>query len=460
MAILLPSYWVALMDNSTLREMIPFHNKGSKKRVVHEDIQPIICSEKMSFTCPRTSNDSSKFKRKTLNPESCPDYFTWIHEDLKPWKSTGITQNMLKKAINIAHFRLVIVNGKAYVEKYKQPYQTRDVVTLWGILQLMKMYSGKLPDLDLMFQCGDKTVVKKKEYQVIKGNIDPIPPPIFHYCGDDLSFDIVFPDWTFWGWSETFIRPWDSTIKELKDANDKMKWVERKPYAFYKGNLFNGHRDDLAKCNSTKDWNAQIYNMNWDLEMKEGFKDAKMAKQCMHKYKIYMEGNAWSVSRKYIMACNSMSLVVNPEFYDFFSRSLIPFKHYWPIDAQHVCKSIKFAVDWGNNHSNEAKEIGKEGSKFIQEKVKMKHVYDYMYHLLIEYAKLLKYKPSVPKGALELCSKSFVCPTNDTIHIEESYKLETLVNDEAQEEPCSILPSYDSQKLVERNHNIFKQILL
>ncbi|XP_074282587.1 uncharacterized protein LOC141607126 isoform X2 [Silene latifolia] len=238
----------------------------------------------MSFTCPKSSNNSSKFEDRNPDSELCPDYFRWIHEDLKPWKSRGITRKTLEKAKDIAHFRLVIVNGKAYVEKYKQPYQTRDVLTLWGILQLMKMYPGKLPDLDIMFQCGDKTVIEKKDYQVINGSISPIPPPVFHYCGDDSSFDIVFPDWTFWGWTETYIRPWNSVIDELKDANNKIKWVEREPYAFWKGNLFNGHRNDLAKCNSSEDWNAQIYNMDWDLEAKEGFRDAKMAKQCMHKY--------------------------------------------------------------------------------------------------------------------------------------------------------------------------------
>lgn len=69
-----------------------------------------------------------------------------------------------------------------------------------------------------------------------------------------------------------------------------------------------------------------------------------------YRYKIYMEGNAWSVSEKYILACDSMSLLINPKYYDFFTRSLIPMKHYWPVDTKRLCKSIKYAVDWGNNH--------------------------------------------------------------------------------------------------------------
>ncbi|CAK9180084.1 unnamed protein product, partial [Ilex paraguariensis] len=39
----------------------------------------------------------------------------------------------------------------------------------------------------------------------------------------------------------------------------------------------------------------------------------------------------------------------------------------------------------------------------------MEYVYDYMFHLLNEYAKLLKYKPTVPPGAVEVCSETMVC---------------------------------------------------
>lgn len=69
-----------------------------------------------------------------------------------------------------------------------------------------------------------------------------------------------------------------------------------------------------------------------------------------HRYKIYVEGVAWSVSRKYILACDSPTLLVKDRYYDFFSRSLLPIHHFWPISSDYKCPSIKFAVDWGNNH--------------------------------------------------------------------------------------------------------------
>jgi len=47
-----------------------------------------------------------------------------------------------------------------------------------------------------------------------------------------------------------------------------------------------------------------------------------------------------------------MTLLVTPRWYEFFTRSLEPLKHYWPInpDPKNLCKSIKYAVDWGNKH--------------------------------------------------------------------------------------------------------------
>lgn len=68
------------------------------------------------------------------------------------------------------------------------------------------------------------------------------------------------------------------------------------------------------------------------------------------RYKIYIEGRAWSVSEKYILACNSPTLLVTSMYQDFFTRGLMPGHHYWPISPDHKCPSIKFAVDWGNKH--------------------------------------------------------------------------------------------------------------
>lgn len=128
------------------------------------------------------------------NLSECPSFFRWIHEDLRPWAATGISRDMVERAKETAHFRVIIVKGKAYVEKFRKSIQTRDVFTIWGILQLLRRYPGRLPDLELMFDCDDRPVIGAKNYG------EAGPPALFRYCGDRRTMDIVFPDWSFWGW--------------------------------------------------------------------------------------------------------------------------------------------------------------------------------------------------------------------------------------------------------------------
>ncbi|XP_042057491.1 O-glucosyltransferase rumi homolog isoform X3 [Salvia splendens] len=423
---------------------------------------PLNCTlAQLSTTCPANyypSHVSAKAKlHPSSPPPSCPDYFRWIHDDLWPWRETGITREMVMSARRTANFRLVVVDGKAYVERYSKSFQSRDTFTLWGILQLLRRYPGKLPDLDLMFDCVDWPVIKKDAFIAPKY---PAPPPLFRYCGNDSTMDIVFPDWSFWGWPEINIKPWEALSKELKEGNTRTQWRDREPYAYWKGNpVVAATRMDLLKCNVSdkQDWNARVYAQDWGLEQRQGYKQSDLASQCIHRFKIYIEGSAWSVSEKYILACDSVTLLVKPIYYDFFTRSLMPLKHYWPIKDEDKCRSIKHAVEWGNSHQEEAQAIGKAASSFIQDELKMDYVYDYMFHLLSEYAKLLKYKPTVPKKAFELCSELMACRANG---IEKKFMVDSLVGP-ASTEPCTMPPPYNPASLhsvIERKDDGMKQV--
>ncbi|XP_065869749.1 uncharacterized protein [Euphorbia lathyris] len=419
---------------------------------------PLDCAGfNLTRTCP--ANYPTTFAANHDRPSStCPEYFRWIYEDLRPWARTGITRDMIERAKRTANFKLVIVNGKAYLEKYRKGFQTRDVFTVWGLLQLLRKYPGKVPDLELMFDCVDWPVVKSMDYS---GPDALAPPPLFRYCGDDHTLDIVFPDWSFWGWAEVDIKPWERLLEELKEGNNKMRWMEREAYAFWKGNPTVAEtRQDLMKCNVSQeqDWNARVYAQDWFKESQEGYKQSNLADQCNYRYKIYIEGSAWSVSEKYILACDSVTLLVKPHYYDFFTRSLKPIHHYWPIKDDDKCRSIKFAVDWANKHKQKAQAIGKAASEFIQEELKMDYVYDYMFHLLNEYSKLLTFKPVIPRNAVKLCSESMACTANGLV---KEFMMESLVKSPAETSPCTMLPPYDPSSLnaiFRTKENVVKQV--
>ncbi|CAI9092224.1 OLC1v1027413C2 [Oldenlandia corymbosa var. corymbosa] len=431
---------------------------------------PLICTvgNVTVRTCP-ASYYPARFPAAqvdhNLDPASqpmCPDYFRWIHEDLMPWRETGITLDMVemakKRNPKRAHFRLVIVNGTAYVETLRRSFQTRDKFTQWSILQMLRRYPGKIPDLDLVFNCEDKPAIIKEFYPSKDARA---PPPLFGYDRDDASLDIVFPDWSFWGWPEINIKPWETLKRDLKEGNEESQWVEREPYAYWKGTAkLAPSRMDLLRCNASEkqEWNARIYDQDWKSETKSGFKASNLASQCTHRYKIYIEGIGWSVSEKYILACDSVTLLVKPRYYDFFSRGLIPLQHYWPIRVKDKCKAIKHAVDWGNSHPEEAQAMGRAASKFIQEELQMEYIYDYMFHLLTEYAKLLKYKPTVPPNAVELCSEAMFCTARGLM---KDFFMDTVVMGPSDTEPCKLPPPFDAGTLLsvlERNENAIEQV--
>ena len=176
------------------------------------------------------------------------------------------------------------------------------------------------------------------------------------------------------------------------------------------------------------------------------------------RYKIYIEGNAWSVSEKYIMACDSPVLFVTTLFEDILSRALVAGKHYWPINREHICKSIKFAVDWGNEHPAQARLIGEQGSRFVREEMSRDYVYDYMLHLLTEYAKLLRYKPTVPEKAVEICTESMACPARG---LHRECMMDSMERHVAGFDPCTLPPPFteeEAKEIADRETEVLRNV--
>lgn len=152
---------------------------------------------------PAPASEAATESSSATTTGSCPAYFRWIHEDLRPWRATGITRETLEGAHRyMPKFRVTVVAGRLYVRRYGRCFQTRDVFTQWGILQLLRRYNttgrrAVVPDLDLMFDCQDLPVVDAGNHRGCH------PPPLFRYCGSEPTLDIAFPDWSFWGRSLT-----------------------------------------------------------------------------------------------------------------------------------------------------------------------------------------------------------------------------------------------------------------
>lgn len=109
----------------------------------------------------------------------------------------------------------------------------------------------------------------------------------------------------------------------------------------------------------------------------------------------------------------------------------------------------------------QAQKIGEAANKFIMEELKMKNVYDYMFHLLSEYAKLLRYKPTVPKGAVRVCAGTLDCVEKEKNTMEGLYKIGSMVQGPSKTEPCKLRPPYDPPALkdfLESKEKLVRQV--
>lgn len=62
--------------------------------------------------------------------------------------------------------------------------------------------------------------------------------------------------------AEVNIKPWEILLGELKKGNERIPWLNREPYAYWKGNPSVAEtREDLMKCNvsQNQEWNARLY---------------------------------------------------------------------------------------------------------------------------------------------------------------------------------------------------------
>jgi protein glucosyltransferase len=106
----------------------------------------------------------------------------------------------------------------------------------------------------------------------------------------------------------------------------------------------------------------------------------------------------------------------------------------------------------------QAQAIGEGGTNYIIDNLKMKFVYDYMFHLLNSYAKLLKFKPKIPEGAVEICAESMACSLRG---LRKNFMVESMVMSPSDTPPCTMPPPYTAESLqqfLQEKDNLIGQV--
>jgi protein glucosyltransferase len=112
---------------------------------------------------------------------------------------------------------------------------------------------------------------------------------------------------------------------------------------------------------------------------------------------------------------------------------------------------IKFAIDSGNAHLEQARWMAEEGSRFACHDLSMDYVYDYMLHLLTKYASLLPCSATSPEKAVELCAETVACPAAAHANNREfDFMMESRERYVADYQPCTVLPPFTDDEMTDQ----------
>eukprot|EP00271_Cylindrocystis_brebissonii_P014145 TRINITY_DN3539_c0_g3_i1.p1 TRINITY_DN3539_c0_g3~~TRINITY_DN3539_c0_g3_i1.p1 ORF type:complete len:614 (-),score=79.37 TRINITY_DN3539_c0_g3_i1:204-2045(-) len=394
---------------------------------------------------------------KKAQVEECPLWFQLIHLDLQPWRDRGgITPSDIQSARSQAAFRVTIVRSRLHVTHFYKCPESRALFTLWGIAQLLRRFPGQVPDVDFMFDCSDRPRLPKSSLDLesekekdIKTGVAP-PPPVpnaeegrdeatggeaplveggevegvaalpllLRYSGSENHTEVVFPDWTIWGWPEANVAPWEVARGRVVNSSTlRWPWRFRKETGHWRGHVGWGalSRVELLHCHETEHGTVEIEALGQqdgeEMQVAPKYDLTQLTEQaCGYRYKIFPDQAAgWSVGLKYFLACGSVVLLPLQPMHDFFSRALQAGVHYWPIQRSQLCSSIRFGVEYGKEHDEEAQQLGGGGQRFVKEDLAPPRIYEYMLHLFQEYAELQTFQPKVPKESRELCPEVLLC---------------------------------------------------
>ncbi|KAG8198008.1 hypothetical protein JTE90_001848 [Oedothorax gibbosus] len=361
------------------------HSTSNQSPATKHNFTPGIRPEKWKYLLDLIYKANSTFEECS---EICACYDNLIEEDLSPWKQNGINKQDILDSKNMGtHYQ--IINHVLYRESDCMfPFRCSGIE--YFILKLI----DKLPDMEFVVNTRDWPQVNKYNK----------PIPIFSFSKTSQYWDITYPAWSFWAGGPaislypTGLGRWDVQRKNINGTVEKWPWDKKKSTAFFRGSRTSSERDklvlfsrkypDMVDAQYTKN---QAWKSDKDTLGAPPAKEVSLEDHCHYKYLFNFRGVAASFRLKHLFLCRSLVFHVGDEWIEFFYHRLQPWIHYIPVknDLSNIDELLHFVME----NDDIAQSIAERGFALIWNHLRMQDVVCYWEKLLLQYAKLLRYRP-------------------------------------------------------------------
>ncbi|XP_067856303.1 protein O-glucosyltransferase 1 [Heptranchias perlo] len=334
---------------------------------------------------------------------NCSCHQRVLKDDLSPFQQ-GISSDMMAETVSQdvgTHYQ--IIKGKLYRQDDCM-FPARCSGVEHFILELI----NELPDMEF--------VLNVRDYPQVAKWMKPIRP-VLSFSKTSEYYDIMYPAWTFWEggpavWPiyPTGLGRWDLMRKELKTSAEKWSWEKKVSKGFFRGSRTSSERDHLVLLSRKEPLLVDAEytkNQAWKSEKdtlgKPPAKEIPLVEHCKYKYLFNFRGVAASFRFKHLFLCGSLVFHVGSEWLEFFYPQLKPWVHYVPVDQD--LSDVRELLQFLKENDSIAQEIAERGRQFILDHLQMEDVSCYWRLLLVEYSKLLLYKPKKQKNYNQILAK-------------------------------------------------------
>uniref|UniRef100_A0AAG5CQ80 Glycosyl transferase CAP10 domain-containing protein n=1 Tax=Anopheles atroparvus TaxID=41427 RepID=A0AAG5CQ80_ANOAO len=335
------------------------------------------------------------------NNTNCNCHINVLKDDLRPFKSQGITQDMIKRAKQYGtHYQ--VIGHKLYRQR-----ECMFPARCSGVEHFVKPLLPTLPDMDLVVNCRDWPQVHR--------HWSKEKTPVFSFSKTAEYLDIMYPAWAFWeGGPAIALYPtglgrWDRHRKSITDAAAKMPWERKESKAFFRGSRTSDERDALvllsraqpslvdAQYTKNQAWKSPQDTLN-----EEPAREVSLEDHCNYRFLFNFRGVAASFRFKHLFLCHSLVFHVGDEWQEFFYPSLKPWVHYVPVPVQNSPDELEALIRFFQEHDDLARGIAERGYEQIWNHLRMKDVECYWNKLLKRYGKLIRYPVEKDSSLMEV----------------------------------------------------------
>uniref|UniRef100_A0A182NCX2 Glycosyl transferase CAP10 domain-containing protein n=1 Tax=Anopheles dirus TaxID=7168 RepID=A0A182NCX2_9DIPT len=322
------------------------------------------------------------------NNTNCNCHVDVLKADLKPFKTHGITKEMIKRAKQYGtHYQ--VIDHKLYRQQ-----ECMFPARCAGVEHFIRPLLSLLPDMDLIVNCRDWPQVHR--------HWNKEKTPVFSFSKTAEYLDIMYPAWAFWeGGPAIALYPtglgrWDLHRKRITAGS--ADWESKEPKAFFRGSRTSDERDALVLLSRSQPSlvDAQYTkNQAWkspqDTLNAEPAREVTLEEHCGYRFLFNFRGVAASFRFKHLFLCRSLVFHVGDEWQEFFYPALKPWVHYVPVPVRSSPQQLEELIRFFQEHDELARDIADRGYEHVWNNLRIADVECYWKKLLKRYGKLIRY---------------------------------------------------------------------